>query len=51
MTIVDTSVWIDYFAGAENAHVVWLDEAVGREEIGSTDLILGEVLQGIRNDR
>ena len=44
MVIVDTTVWVDYFRGARNPETEWLDqEAV-------TDLILCEVLQGVRSD-
>ena len=50
MTIVDTTVWIDYFAGTVNSHTLWLDRALGRLPIGLTDLILLEILQGVRDD-
>jgi len=51
MVIVDTTVWIDYFRGVENPHTKWLDNALPDRRIGLTDLILCEVLQGIRDDR
>ena len=50
MTIVDTSVWIDYLTNQTNAHTEWLDSRVGSLSLGLTDLILCEVLQGIRYD-
>lgn len=50
MTIVDTTVWIDYFAGAINPHTEWLDRELSLRRIGLTDLILCEILQGIRAD-
>jgi len=50
MVIVDTSVWIDYFGGILNAHTDWLDQRLGVEPFGLTDLILCEILQGIRSD-
>ncbi len=50
MTIVDTTVWIDYLAGTENAQTAWLDRELGQSPIGLTDLILCEVLQGIRDE-
>ncbi len=50
MVIVDTTVWIDYFGGVENRETTWLDRALPRERLGLTDLILSEVLQGIRDD-
>lgn len=51
MIIVDTTVWIDYLGGFETAQARWLESELGRQRIGITDLILCEVLQGIRNDR
>ena len=50
MVIVDTTVWIDYLGGAANAHTSWLDRELDRQRLGLTDLILCEVLQGIRGD-
>jgi predicted nucleic acid-binding protein len=50
MTIVDTTVWIDYLGGAVNPHTEWLDRELGRQRMGLTDLILCEVLQGIRGN-
>jgi predicted nucleic acid-binding protein len=50
MTIVDTTVWIDYFAGTVNLHTDWLDHELNRQRLGLTDLILCEVLQGVRTD-
>ena len=50
MTIVDTTVWIDYFGGIINEHTQWLDFQLGLQRLGLTDLILCEVLQGIRSD-
>ena len=50
MVIVDTTVWIDYFGGITNTETGWLDRALARERLGLTDLILAEVLQGIRDD-
>lgn len=50
MVIVDTTVWIDYLRGTENSETVWLDRELTRQRLGLTDLILCEVLQGIRGD-
>ena len=50
MTIVDTTVWIDYLAGTANPHTQWLDQQLNQQRLGLTDLILCEVLQGIRGD-
>ncbi len=48
--IVDTTVWIDYFGGVRNPHTDWLDGEIARRRLGLTDLILCELLQGIRGD-
>jgi predicted nucleic acid-binding protein len=50
MVIVDTTIWIDYLRGATSSHTSWLDHALGRQRLGLTDIILCEVLQGIRAD-
>ena len=50
MTIVDTTVWIDYIGGTVNPHTEWLDRELHRQPLGLTDLILCEVLQGIQGD-
>jgi predicted nucleic acid-binding protein len=51
MVIVDTTVWIDYFRGVKNPQSLWLEAEVQRKRLGLTDLILSEVLQGIREDQ
>jgi len=50
MVIVDTTVWIDYLGGVVNREAAWLEIALSRERLALTDLILSEVLQGIRDD-
>jgi predicted nucleic acid-binding protein len=50
MVIVDTTVWIDYLGGADNRETEWLDRELGQQPFGLLDLILCEVLQGIRAD-
>lgn len=49
MVIVDTTVWIDYLRGADNPETRWLDRELQKQRLGLTDLILCEVLQGIRD--
>jgi len=49
MVIVDTTVWIDYLAGNSNPETEWLDREMPLQRIGLTDMILCEVLQGIRD--
>jgi predicted nucleic acid-binding protein len=51
MVIVDTTVWIDYFNGLHTLQTDWLDTQLTRQRLGLTDLILCEVLQGVRDDR
>jgi len=48
MVIVDTTVWIDYLRGTRNPETAWLDRELPRHRFGLTDLILCEVLQGVR---
>jgi predicted nucleic acid-binding protein len=51
MVIVDTTVWIDYFRGTPTPQVEWLEREMTGQRLGLTDIILCEVLQGIRDDR
>jgi len=50
MVMVDSSVWIDYFNGVENAAISRLDELLPSTLIAVGDLIIAEVLQGFRRD-
>jgi predicted nucleic acid-binding protein len=49
--LVDTSVWIDWDRGVANPQTHWLRENLTRIEIGLTDLVLCELLQGCRDER
>lgn len=51
MTLVDTSVWIDYFNGVHNPQSERLDALLADDVVLMGDLILLEILQGIRDDR
>ena len=51
MVIVDTTVWVDFLNGVSNPETEWLDREAGRKQIALLDLILCEVLQGVRHDR
>lgn len=51
MILVDSSVWIDYFRGAETPEVDLLDSMFGRTQLAVGDLIIAEVLQGVQDDR
>ncbi|MBC2606298.1 type II toxin-antitoxin system VapC family toxin [Pelagicoccus albus] len=50
MTIVDTSVWIDFLEGGEHWTKERLKEKLGdRESLLYTEMILLEIIQGIRS--
>lgn len=53
MIVVDTSVWIDFFADRRSAEVTYLSSCldVGLEDVFLTDIVLTEVLQGLRTER
>jgi predicted nucleic acid-binding protein len=50
VVIVDTTVWIDYLQGVSNIETNWLDVELDRQRLGVTDVILCEVLQGVRDE-
>ena len=50
MILVDSSVWIDHFRDAATEPVLRLRALVGREQLLVGDLVLCEVLQGLRSD-
>ena len=50
MTIVDSSVWVDYLRGTSTPQTDWLNDRLVQRVIGITDLILCEVSQGIREE-
>jgi predicted nucleic acid-binding protein len=53
MTLVDSSVWIDYFRGEKNLQTEYLDLLLERseEELGVADLVVFEVLRGFTDAR
>jgi predicted nucleic acid-binding protein len=51
VTLVDSSVWIDYFRGTATPQTDTLDLLLGSEPIITGDLVLAEVLQGFNSDR
>jgi len=51
LTLVDSSVWIDYFKGKVTVQTERLDGLLGREPLAIGDLILTEVLQGFTDER
>ena len=50
MIVVDTTVWVDYLQGAQNAETDWLDQELDRQRLALTDIIFCEVLQGLSDD-
>lgn len=51
MILVDTSVWIDFLRGKDSEHRYLLRRLIEKEEdICLTEIILTEILQGIRDD-
>ena len=52
MIVVDTTVWVDFFAGRQDEpHVHELLRLIDADEgVALTDVIFGEILQGLRGD-
>jgi predicted nucleic acid-binding protein len=50
MTIVDSSVWIDFIADRQTAQALWLKQQIEIDTVGLSDLILYELLQGVRGE-
>jgi predicted nucleic acid-binding protein len=51
MVLVDTTVWIDFFAARSLSHVKAFEDLItDKQDICSCGVILTEVLQGIRQD-
>jgi predicted nucleic acid-binding protein len=50
VVIVDSTVWVDYFQGASNPETNWLEAELDRRRLALTDVILCEVVQGVRDD-
>ncbi len=51
MVLIDTSVWIDFFAGQSLPHVLALESLIQeREDLCICGVVLTEVLQGIREN-
>jgi predicted nucleic acid-binding protein len=49
--IVDTSVWIDFFAGRDTWQAGLLAQQLDDEQpVGLTDVVYAEILQGIKDD-
>ncbi len=48
--LVDTSAWIDHFAQVRTPQVDFLRDTIPNDRLVVADLVLVEVLQGIRDD-
>ncbi len=52
MILVDTSVWIDFLRGVDSPHRKVLHKLIEDEEdVAITEIILTEILQGIKQDK
>ena len=52
MVLVDTTVWIDFFADRNESHVGKLQKLIEMEEdLSLCGVIMTEILQGIRSDK
>jgi predicted nucleic acid-binding protein len=51
MIVADTSVWIDYFNGVDSPQATMLDNKLLHDTVVMGDLILLEILQGIRDEQ
>ncbi|GGD85726.1 ribonuclease VapC [Aureimonas endophytica] len=49
--LIDTSAWIDYFNPRETAAAASVARALAEDDVVLGDLVLVELLQGIRQDR
>lgn len=47
VVIVESGVWVDFFRGVRNPQTEWILREAGERTIGTLDLIVCEVLQGI----
>ena len=50
-TLIDTSVWVDFFRGVHSWKIDRLEEVGRAGQVVIGDLVLAEILQGIREDR
>jgi predicted nucleic acid-binding protein len=50
VVIVETGVWVDFFRGIRNPQTEWVLQQLGGRMLGTLDLIVCEVLQGIPKD-
>lgn len=52
MVLIDTTIWIDFFANKDTPQVSVLELLLSEgEDVCTCGIVLTEVLQGVRNDR
>ena len=51
MTLIDTTIWIDFLNGIDTPQVKRLTELIKEGDICISGIILTEVLQGIKDDK
>ncbi|MCP4266728.1 MAG: PIN domain nuclease [Candidatus Brocadiaceae bacterium] len=51
MILADTSIWIDYFNGKITNETNFLDNALAEGNVIIGDLVILEILQGIKHDK
>lgn len=51
MTIVDTTVWVDYLNGVSTPQTDWLDRQLTSRRLGLLDVMLCEILQGLPSEK
>ena len=51
MIIVDRGVWVDYFTGNKTDQARHLDSLLGKQPIGTSELIYTDVLRGFIDDK
>jgi predicted nucleic acid-binding protein len=52
MTLVDTTVWIDFFAGRKTKQIEHFEKLIeDGEDVAICGVIITEILQGIREDK
>lgn len=51
LVVVDSSVWIDYLRDLPTRAAEMLDRLIGTDRLATADLVMFEVLQGVRDER
>ena len=50
-TIIDTSIWVNYFNSVKDQKSKWVNELIDLDEVIVLPVILQETLQGIKGDK